>query len=395
MEKIYAKLEKSRAYVRKNFPYLYPYAIHMKPHIRELPFKSMAVDEAWRLYIDPEQENSPDELFIFIYTHELLHLVLEHSERMRRFPIAIANTAADLAVNSLLRRMFKDGEEILKGKKYGFRFVTPDSYGFKWDLTAEEYAELLMQKKRRKKGRQGNGEEMLVTENEGSGVTGRKADFEIHDAEKIPQSRKETIRKQASQIAQKFAGDIPGNLLIHLEVKEEQPKVDWKQRLRRVVSKAKEPTILERDFHRQRRGLPPKIVVPSYQFKPTNEVGVIIDTSGSMSEKELEMALTELRGILETSCRVDVVCADTCLKGEPKPVRNVREIELEGGGGTDMVGAIKELLSFKRYDIVIVITDGYCDWDGIEDIVGTKIIVVVIGDKELELPVEVINIGGD
>jgi predicted metal-dependent peptidase len=99
--------------------------------------------------------------------------------------------------------------------------------------------------------------------------------------------------------------------------------------------------------------------------KPIPRVTVIVDTSGSMTQSDLALAL----GVIGNALRslpdprgLRVLAGDTavaCAKNVFRP----EQIELNGGGGTDMaaliVAAEEERPAPKA---ILVVTDGYTGW---------------------------------
>src|SRR5208283_2487308 len=99
--------------------------------------------------------------------------------------------------------------------------------------------------------------------------------------------------------------------------------------------------------------------------KPIPRVTVIADTSGSMRPEDLALAL----GVIQSALRslpdprgLRVLAGDTavaCAKNVFRP----EQVELSGGGGTDMsaliVAATEERPAPKA---ILVVTDGYTGW---------------------------------
>ncbi len=96
--------------------------------------------------------------------------------------------------------------------------------------------------------------------------------------------------------------------------------------------------------------------------KPVPDVTLLLDTSGSMSTKDLSEGLTEIKGVIDSlGTPVSVYCGETTIH-EQQTVWSVDEINLIGGGGTDMGSAIHEIAELESPSIMIVITDGYTGW---------------------------------
>jgi predicted metal-dependent peptidase len=76
-------------------------------------------------------------------------------------------------------------------------------------------------------------------------------------------------------------------------------------------------------------------------------------------------------------------------------VSRAEQIELSGGGGTDMrVGIAAALALAQRPDVIVVLTDGLTPWP--EHPVGARVIAGLIGDGAPPTPewMEVVPISG-
>ena len=99
--------------------------------------------------------------------------------------------------------------------------------------------------------------------------------------------------------------------------------------------------------------------------RPVPAVAVVIDTSGSVSDRELTQAWSEvlgmLRGIGVRREQIRVWATDTMAHRVTwKPDEMV---ELIGGGGTDMGAGIRAALNDRPTpDVVVVLTDGDTPW---------------------------------
>ncbi|MCF6476547.1 hypothetical protein FAF44_50695, partial [Nonomuraea sp. MG754425] len=104
----------------------------------------------------------------------------------------------------------------------------------------------------------------------------------------------------------------------------------------------------------------PEVVLPAL-VRPLPRVSVLVDTSGSVTRPALVQALGELDGVLRASGhrRVDVTCCDT--KAYPaQRVRAAAQVELVGGGGTDLRPGFEA--AAPGADVLIVLTDGDTPW---------------------------------
>ncbi|WP_283137521.1 VWA-like domain-containing protein [Rhizohabitans arisaemae] len=123
-------------------------------------------------------------------------------------------------------------------------------------------------------------------------------------------------------------------------------------------------------------------IVPPSMVRAVPDTLLVIDTSGSVTGEVLNRLLTEVTGIIDGVAgpgrRLRAFCCDV----GPHPVQTVRrasDIELVGGGGTDMRAGIAAAMALRpRPDLVIVLTDGETPWP--ERRPPAHVIVCLIGD---------------
>ena len=120
------------------------------------------------------------------------------------------------------------------------------------------------------------------------------------------------------------------------------------------------------------------VVLPSLH-RPIPDVAIVCDTSGSMHDELLARALAEVEGILTRAGLrqgfVRVLAVDTNVHAVRRVTRSA-DVELAGGGGTDMGEGIRAAAALRpRPSIVIVLTDGYTPWPA----VGPKHSKVIVG----------------
>lgn len=159
------------------------------------------------------------------------------------------------------------------------------------------------------------------------------------------------------------------------------PKVDWRQIFRSAVSNAYAEKVMgqsESSYRRvNRRYTQGNIIFPgTVDIQPTAMIAV--DTSGSMSKDDYQATLTEIQAITEKACRsrngIPMFSVDTTLH-DVKMCRSVKELDLKGGGGTDMALPFKyasELPVKKQPDIFILATDGFVFWAEVEEALRNK-----------------------
>lgn len=122
----------------------------------------------------------------------------------------------------------------------------------------------------------------------------------------------------------------------------------------------------------------PRVVLPSLR-RPLPTVAIVCDTSGSISDEQLQVALGEVEALLARtglrSTGITVLAVDTEVHAQSR-ARRAAQVQLAGGGGTDMGAGIFAAAGLRpRPDVIVVLTDGFTPWPdepppGIRVVVG-------------------------
>ena len=209
------------------------------------------------------------------------------------------------------------------------------------------------------------------------------------DTHKLMENGKELIKASLSS-ADKSRGTIPGHVMEIIRKMLTPPTVSWTQLLHNMVQRTRQ-TKKERGMSRPSKKLAalkvfarkmeeegnklfarlPHIrqmpVFPGIKLSNKFTIYYVVDTSGSMATKELQLGLSELTHIQKADSEVSicVIYADTHVCKEYW-ITATGEIdrELTGRGGTDfelVFQHIKKMCGHqdKAPDILIYCTDGY------------------------------------
>jgi predicted metal-dependent peptidase len=364
-------------------PYLASAAYRIRgPIVAELPEPTMAVDDRWRLYIDPrvlDRWNAAE--MAGVVEHEVWHLALGHPHRGRARGITAGSPehlAWQLAVDAVVNAMV--GGTLPPGG------VTAEGLGLPEGLTADEYYDLLLQ--RQDGGGGGDADNPFSTPGSGSCADGIARPWEQAgdsgedgDGAPVPgEAETELIaRGIAREIAQKGCGNVPAGLQRWAEVTLAPPQVPWQSvlaaALRDAVASA--TGMVDYTFRRpSRRQGDVRIVLPSMRA-PRPDVAVVVDTSASMSEADLAAALIEVSGVLRAAgCSIALLACDT----EPTVQRIVaaRQARFIGGGGTDMGAGLRAAARLRpRPNVTVVLTDGETPWPVTKPACGRVIVALV------------------
>ena len=390
----------------------------------ELPYPTMAMSPGGVIYYCKEfVQKTPTVALASVLVHELMHFINGHAARFKAVvEMAIANeddglrhilnAATDCEINDDLIAM-------------GWQMPTdtppalPTDYGMKNGGTAEQYfLELRQQAKTSKK-------KMGVCAGECGGVAGTPHAVEKRFGEKGPKadgsggagkskgdgngqgdatdlspSEIARLRAQVARDVNAHAqqqgggrGNLPAGIARWASEHIKPARIPWRQKLARATRKALEVAAGAQDYRydgvsRRQSGIghgPGLPRLPRLRgYVP--RIAVIVDTSGSMSDTQLGMALSETGGILKAAGAAVTFCAIDAAVHEIKQVRNWQDAAklMKGGGGTDMKPAFEAMKAQKvRPNVVICATDGMIGNPG-PDPTWTRVIWLLIGSKHKE-----------
>jgi len=321
-----------------------------------------------------------------VVSHELLHLLRRHCDRMDAIPQVnreIAGVAVDLEINDDLK------EELLPADP-----SLPKKYGLKNGQMAEEYYDALLKQAQQQakagggedgdgegKDSKSNGKADVARGRCGSGSGGPPVDGEPEGAAgakprssaDLDRIRRDVAEAIQQHVAQKGRGSVPGGLLVWAESELQPPKVRWQDQLRRAI-RAGVATIAGRvDYTRTRfsrrqaafgavaRALGGSTPLMPALCAPRPRVAFGVDTSGSMGHDELVRAVSEAQGCLRAIGTPITFLACDAAVHETREVRTAAELasQLKGGGGTDfrpVFQAVEELR--PKVDLFVFVTDG-------------------------------------
>lgn len=408
----------ARLKARMLMPYLSSQIMSLTP-VKRPGLGTAAVDQYLRVYYDPQWlESQSVEDAAFVILHECMHPLFKHhirargriGERPEEWQCKLWNLAGDACINEWLEN---SGLKVPQGA------ITPATFNLAANGTVEERYDLLLDKATPEdmsgKGEGGDGEEGDAKGSSGKGKGKREPggdgcdigsaaepgdgdpfDGEGPDAQHgrsgsgsdgvqkpwengapskehpgLEQHDQESIERQVAKDIKEFRpsaghGDVPACWKrFAREILE--PEVDPTKEL---AAKCKHAVTCTTGFgdhtyqrpHRRTQSV--GVILPSH-IKPLPRVKVIVDTSGSMGEDDLALAL----GVVGQVCRalpdprgVEVIAGDTRAAACSKVFRP-EQVTLAGGGGTDMGAILEEVARVKPAPTAIfVLTDGETGW---------------------------------
>lgn len=285
-----------------------------------------------------------------VLIHESLHILLHHISRSHHYNFNPKgfNIAADLAINS----------SIVGLPKFA---LFPKSFGLPENEAAEWYYRKL-QDEAKKQGKQAGD----MSEGIGDLVDDHSKWGDCND-EIIKEKIKGIARKAISEQEKKGWGNIPGNLVQQI-IAANRSIVNWKKEVRYFINKMVlhgHHATRTRLNRREQASIDNRVgdlknvyLQPGKRKDYTSRLLVALDTSGSVSDKELRSFVDELNGMIN-HIQCDYVCFDTQLYlPVNKFSKKAREVKVKGRGGTSF-HPICEYIDDHNYDGLIIMTDGF------------------------------------
>jgi predicted metal-dependent peptidase len=359
---------------------------------------TVSVDDSWRMRADPELTAAwtPAQLGS-VLVHHVCHLLRTHGERAQAAGIRPdeASTwvrAADAEINDDL---------VSAGLDLPGRPVLPRDLRAEDGLLAEQYFDGIRQARRAEDGRRaGTGDRSASSESGetagawldcGSGADGMPRPGQEPGG--LPGWQAELLRRQVAQdvVAHgKQAGTVPAGLLRWAE-EVLTPKVNWRAllaaELRRAIAEVSGAVDYSYRRPSRRSAAVGPVVLPALR-RPVPEVAVVCDTSGSMTADLLAMVLAEVEGLLRAlglARQVRVLACDTAV-GPAQRVNSARQVQLTGGGGTNMGAGIDAAAALRpKPTVTVVLTDGYTPWPAAAP-KGMRIVVGLLGAQAPDAP---------
>jgi predicted metal-dependent peptidase len=305
--------------------------------------------------------------FQSILLHEILHMALEHIERMKdvfQTDPMIANIAADIVVNGIIRDN---------------RMELPAEAVFDDDLkhlSVREIYNILKQKQQKdpnylekKYGDGGNGVNQCLQPGSGKGKNnepqGSSEESGSGGNRKI--NWKDVLNKAAT-IARTKSFGLNGAGLKRIFNDLLEPTIDWRDALYKYV------TVSRSDFE----GYDRRFIHSGNYMDDLGggriHVMVFMDTSGSVDEQLLSEFIAELRFAVNALPQIsgDLWYFDTSLYSQGDILEILETPTIQGGGGTSFVDVMKKLQDEHGEDstvqtLGIVFTDGYAQLNNFQE----------------------------
>ncbi len=304
----------------------------------------------------------------WIVVHEVLHPALKHIWRRGDKHKLKWNYACDYAIHDI---MYQYIESIQASNT--LKMPTGGLYDKKFkDLSAEQIYDMLPDNPEGSGNGKGSGKGSGQQSGKGNGTLDNHDVWDDASTQGGSQSKAQDWEGKLLSAAQsaesKNQGTLPG-FLKRLLNNITKPQKDWKTLLAEFV----EPEIDDYSFNPpDKRFSEFDLFLPDFNdtTESVKKILVWIDTSGSISDKELSIAYSEVVGAINQFNNklegylgfFDSEAYDTV---EFSSVEDVLKIKPIGGGGTCFKAPFKHVKEkFQEDEVagIIMITDGYCTW---------------------------------
>ena len=306
----------------------------------------------YQLAVNEEFWNSlnTDKKKIGLYKHELLHICFGHLTFKDDFPDhELANVAMDIEINQYLTPDYYPTPDILLPSTFP-ELNLPLKAG------AREYYRLL-QKSLDEGTSEGLKNLMNSLRGDGQGLHPTWKEFDdLSDADK--KLAEAQLKHQIKQVLEssKNMGFVPSELKSYIDelLEVTPPSYDWKGYFRRFFG-----TSTKIYTKKTRRKLNKRFEEnPALKIKQKKNVLVGVDTSGSVSNKDLIEFFNEIYHMWKTGISITIAEGDA-------DISNVYEYDgkmptfVTGRGGTNMNPFVEYFNKNRQYNSLVILTDGF------------------------------------
>lgn len=377
-----------------------------------------ACTDGRRIWFGPEfMEDLSDTELEFIMMHEIMHIVLQHCLRGEEYNNEIYNIAADIVINSNIMHSMNDDLDTITLKKYGVSMhLVPDgTEGYNY--TAEEVYDMLISKAKSKAKMKGKGKmpKSAGTSNDEGDEDGDEFKglldvveeilkggkrFDDHSKwDKLTEEEKRELYEEwtkrlqdadtvisilESSVSDGSGPPIGAQRLLN---KLKNGQLDW----RTVLTDFIQTEINDYSFSPpDRRFSDGDFFLPDYneEVEKVSNVWFLIDTSGSISDKAIITAYTEIAGAIEqfNGAVKGLLSFTEVFVTDPVPFESLNDllaIKPVGGGGNDF----SEIFRYMQKNMmdnppayIVIITDGYDTFPKEEEAMGIPVLWLINND---------------
>lgn len=340
--------------------------------------------------------------FEFLFRHEVDHIIYEHVQNIGTRDPKIWNIACDHRINNdIVNSWFRGNVDyektlpILKGaycdKKYKEKSWTSNK--IYEDLIEQQSDNTNQPSNQNSQNNQSTVDSHIYSDGQGKGQS--KSDQVTRDILGLPANFNSPTEGTDKQVDSKVAAERIKNSFVDAAkqvglgesnealqaIKMNKPILNWKKVLRNNLSGLSkvehDPKRISRRIHGTTSVLHDKNMLDSSNHlfasgkkpEPTVKAYCLFDTSGSISNKERAIMLSECYGIMKQYKQFEIITAcwgtnfiEKSLKIFNKQNKNeLKDYVFHAGGGTDVncIASFLEKQKLKKSDRVIIFTDCY------------------------------------
>jgi predicted metal-dependent peptidase len=314
----------------------------------------------YQLAINPEfWESLSDNHRLGLLKHELLHIAFGHLTTFFKFSDKkLANVAMDMEINQYISKdWLPEGgididnyADLNLDRKAGCRYY--------YDKLKQ------LQDEKNQKGTCGNEPMDKLLDAMANGELDEHATWE--EFEDMTEAEQKLIDKQLQKVlgdakeqTLKKKGNVPGEIEGVIIIEEVvKPKFNWRGYIRRftgVSTKVFTKKIRRKENRRFDAN-------PGLKVKMRQHMLLAIDTSGSVSDSELQEFMSEIYHIYKCGVDITVVQCDTVIRSI-EPYKGKFEMAVQGRGGTEFDPVLEYFnANTKKYTSLVYFTDGECGY---------------------------------
>jgi predicted metal-dependent peptidase len=164
----------------------------------------------------------------------------------------------------------------------------------------------------------------------------------------LSDAKEQTVKKRG-----RIPGEIEGVITIEEIV---APKFDWRGYMRRFTGVSTK-VFTKKIRRKENRKFPES---PGLKLKMKQHMLLGIDTSGSVSDSELQEFMSEIHHIYKAGVDVTIIQCDASIRSID-PYNGKHELEVQGRGGTEFDPVLEYYNeNQKKYTSLVYFTDGEC-----------------------------------
>jgi predicted metal-dependent peptidase len=338
-------MEKTRIYMATEYPW---YASMLSQFIfawrKDIPTAGVRMNEIGNIELSINEKffyGLEEKARVGLLMRETLHVAMKHLVRWESLTDKqLANVAMNIAINQYIPKEFLPPKALL-----------PEQYQLPRGKAFEFYYVELFKQPRPKQDPLDSHDWDQPGQSDDQAGQGQGLSQEMKDA------TLDKMLKQAQETANAAGmGNIPQAIEQAMKDTElNKSKVNWKQRLRSYIGrKYSSETENTRNRPNRRMGF----ISPGIKRLETAKILIGIDESGSMDNKMVEQAISEMKWILDVSKdKTDVIFFDTQVAKEMK-LSKVTDIPPRYAGGGTNFQCVIDHATKVRPDLIIILTDG-------------------------------------